>query len=63
MYLLKDIRHETQDFWVLDVGTKGFEVYRKGATHSTRVASIGKSMGLERAISECQQRQTQLEKS
>lgn len=31
-YRLEDIRHETHDFWVLDVGANGFQVYRKGIT-------------------------------
>lgn len=59
MYREQDIRHETRSFWVLDVGQKGFEVYRKGATHSTRVASVGlgPSLGLSRAIEECERRQ------
>jgi hypothetical protein len=60
MYRLEDIRHETRSFWVLDVGTRGFEVYRKGPTASTRVASIGNgpALGLTRAIAECERRQT-----
>jgi hypothetical protein len=59
-YRLQDVMHETHDFWVLNVGTRGFEVYRKGATASTRVASIGlgPSLGLPRAIQECERRQT-----
>lgn len=63
MYRLQDIKHETHDFWVLDVGAKGFEVYRKGCTHSTKVASIGPGPrhGLPRAIEEAQRRQAALE--
>ena len=60
-YRLEDIRHETHDFWVLDVGANGFQVYRKGITHSTKVASIGKSIGLQKAIDECDRRQKELE--
>lgn len=58
-YALKDIKYETHDFWVLDVGAKGFEVYRKGITASTRVASIGPgaNFGLPRAIAETDKRQ------
>lgn len=56
------IVHETRDFWVLAVGARGFEVYRTGLTHSTRVASIGHgpgpNLGLQRAIAECERRQT-----
>lgn len=59
-YRLSDIKHETHDFWVLQA-PKGFEVYRKGITHSTRVASIG--LGLERVIAECNKRQKELEQS
>jgi hypothetical protein len=64
-YRLQDIKHETHDFWVLDVRARGFEVYRKGCTHSTRVASIGPGpaprLGIERAIAECERRQAELE--
>jgi hypothetical protein len=60
-YRDKDIIHETRDFWVLDVGRKGFEVYSKGATHSTRVASVGHGpaprLGVIRAIQVCEERQ------
>lgn len=59
MYRLSDIRYETRSFWVLDVGAKGFEVYEKSGTHSTRVSSIGHgaSLGLPRAIQEADRRQ------
>lgn len=58
-YKLKDVRHETRNFWVLDVGAKGFEVYRSGPTASTRCAIIGYigPEGLRRAIAECERRQ------
>jgi hypothetical protein len=66
MYRLQDIRHETHDFWVLDVGPRGYEVYRKGCTASTRVASIGHgpapNLGLPRAIAECERRQADLDR-
>ena len=54
----EDILYETPShrFWVLDVGARGFEVYAAGATHSTRVASIGLSLGLQRAIDEADRR-------
>lgn len=64
MYKLTDIRHETHDFWILDCHDKGFEVYRKGCTHSTRCATIGRfpdGSELTRAIAECERRQTELE--
>ena len=62
-YQEKDIRYETKDFWVLDVGEKGFEVYRTGITHSHRVASIGHGprLGLTRAIEEADRRQKELD--
>lgn len=58
-YKLEDIKYETSDYWVLSVGPKGFEVYQKGLTHSTRVASIGhgETLGLSRAIAEADKRQ------
>lgn len=58
-YKLIDIKYETPNFWVLDVGRKGYEVYRNGATCSVRVASIGHgtSLGLPRAIAEADKRE------
>jgi hypothetical protein len=35
-----DIMHEDGSYWILRVPT-GLEVYRAGATHSTRCAQIG----------------------
>lgn len=61
-YLIKDVVYETLNFWVLDVGGKGFEVYRKGATCSVRVAQIGRSLGLSRAIAEADRRQSGVSK-
>ena len=51
-----EIRYETQNFWVKETCTS-FEVYEIGCTHSTRCAIIGKSLGLNRAIAECDRRQ------
>lgn len=61
-YREQDIKHETADFWVLDVGARGFEVYRTGPTHSTRCAQIGYrgELGLAKAIAECDRRQSAL---
>ncbi len=58
-YREQNIKHETKDFWVLDVGAKGFEVYCTGITHSTRCAQIGYQgeVGLNKAIAECERRQ------
>lgn len=50
------ILYENPTHWVLDVGVNGFEVYRKTITHSIRVARIGRSLGIERAISEADRR-------
>lgn len=64
MYREQDIEHETENFWVLNVGKRGFEVYRKGTTHSTRCAQIGNgpgpNLGIERAIAECNRREAEL---
>lgn len=62
-YKLTDVKFETHDFWVLAVGGKGYEVYRKGVTHSTRVARIGPgaNLGLARAIDEARRRQSELD--
>jgi len=61
-YREQDIKHETRDYWVLDAGAKGFEVYRTGITHSTRCAQIGHigQIGLDKAIAECERRQALL---
>lgn len=59
-YKVKDILHETSDFFVLKVGN-GVEVYRKGCTHSTRCAQIYLgSKSRERGIQECERRQREL---
>ena len=49
------ILYEVGQFWVC-LGTRGYEVYKNGATHSTRVATIGKSLGFERAKAEADKR-------
>jgi hypothetical protein len=56
-YTEADIKHETAHFWVLDAGRKGFQVFQTGITHSTLVASIGRSIGLQRAIDEAECRE------
>ena len=52
-----DILHENGPFWVCRTD-KGFEVYRAGITHSTRVATIGYKgqPGLDRAKQEADKR-------
>ena len=58
----KDIAYENATHWVLDRGSKGFEVYRNTSTHSVRCASIGYTgqQGLSRAIAEADQRDAAL---
>ena len=55
---LKDIVFETDHYWVKRV-PKGFEVYKTGLTHSTRVAVIGYTgdKGLQRAKLEIERRE------
>lgn len=57
-YKESDIAYEKGCFWVLNLGSKGFEVYKTGITHSTRCAVIGFSgqNGLDRAILEIDRR-------
>ena len=57
-YTEKQIAFENGPYWVLDLGPKGFEVYRIGITHSIRCAIIGYpgSKGLERAKVEINRR-------
>jgi len=57
MTKLSDIVYETGDYWVMKVKT-GFEVYKVGATHSTRCAIIGWTgkNGLNKAIAEANKR-------
>ena len=55
-----DILFENPTHWVFDAGDKGYEVYRNTITHSVRVASIGKSLGLGRAIHEANKRHENL---
>jgi hypothetical protein len=58
MTALKDIVFETDHYWVKRV-PKGFEVYKTGLTHSTRVAIIGHTgdKGLQRAKLEIERRE------
>ena len=53
------IVYETPKHWILDLGSKGLEVYRKTITHSERCAIIGftGSKGLERAKQELNRRE------
>ena len=54
-----DILYQNGDFWVCKaLKNTGFEVYRDGLTHSTRVAIIGYTgeEGLSRAKAEADRR-------
>jgi hypothetical protein len=55
MYAETEIPHETPNYWVLRVKT-GFELYRAGLTHSTRVGRYGHGY-LQRAIDDCNMRE------
>lgn len=59
MYKEKDIAFETSNYWILDKGGKGFEVYKKTITHSVRCAVIGYdgADGLEKTKQEIQRRE------
>lgn len=58
MTALKDIVFETDHYWVKRV-PKGFEVYKTGLTHSTRVSIVGYTgdKGLQRAKQEIARRE------
>lgn len=60
-YKLTDVVYSEGEYWVLQV-KNGFEVYRTRITSSTRVAQIGYKgeIGLQKAISECKRRNSQL---
>lgn len=57
----QDIAHESPNHWVARK-SYGYEVYRTGVTHSTRVAQIGftGAEGLARAVRECERREALL---
>lgn len=57
-YKESDIAYGKGPYWVLNTGSKGFEVYKNGITHSTRCAVIGYQgkNGLDRAILEIDRR-------
>lgn len=63
MYRLEHVVYETHDFWALEV-PHGYDVYAKSITHSTRCAQIGiiGHAGYDRAVIECNRRQTQVDK-
>jgi hypothetical protein len=55
-----DIAYEFGNYWVFAHRTGRFDVYKNGATHSTRCAQIGKGdgprLGFPRAKAECLRR-------
>lgn len=59
-YKESDIAFESDHHWVLNLGSKGFEVYRNELTHSVRCAVIGFTgqKGLERAKAEIARRES-----
>jgi hypothetical protein len=52
------VLYEVGDFWVSKAKDGGFEVYKTGLTHSTRVAQIGYEgeTGLQKAKAEADRR-------
>jgi hypothetical protein len=50
------ILYSNPSHYVIDAGKKGYEVYRHEGTAAVRAASIGRSLGLDRAISEANKR-------
>lgn len=58
MTKVEDIVYENGDHWVLKTDKGTYEVYKIGATCSTRCAIIGikGKEGLEHAIGECNKR-------
>jgi hypothetical protein len=51
----KDIVYEEGAYFAIQT-KNGFEVYKAGITHSTRVAQIGYGLGIERVKSEIARR-------
>ena len=55
----QNIVYEGKTYWVLKI-VDGYEVYRKGITHSVRVSQIGFTgpEGLDKAIKDCKNRES-----
>lgn len=51
--------YETANFYVVQASKGYYEVYKNGAVTATRVATIGRSLGLARAIIEVNKRQAE----
>lgn len=59
MSALSEIVYEKGDFWVRRAKPAHYEVYKNGAIHATRVATISSAddgAALKRAITECDRR-------
>lgn len=53
-----DILYESGKHWVcMSANGRAYQVFRTGLTHSVLVATIGKSLGLQRAIDEAERRE------
>lgn len=63
MYNASQIAYENGEFWVLTLpDSGGYEVYRKGITHSTRCAHYGRIQNaLQRAIADADRRAKELQ--
>lgn len=63
MYTEDQIAYENATHWVLDDGVNDYKVFRNGITHSTKCATIGRSLGIERAILEAVRRDSAVKKT
>lgn len=63
MYTESQIAYENDTHWVLDDGKGAYKVFRNGITHSTKCATIGRSLGIERAIMEADRRDSDVKDS
>ena len=57
------IAYENSTHWVFDDGKNAYEVFRNGITHSTKCATIGRSLGLAKAIHEADRRHSFIQDS
>ena len=63
MYTENQIAYENATHWVLDDDKNDYKVLRNGITHSTKCATIGRSLGIERAIMEADRRNSVVKKT
>lgn len=52
---MEDVVYEKGIYWVLKV-KKEYEIYKIGITHSSRVASIGEALGIDKCKEEIERR-------